>query len=200
MKLADDNEDVANALLDNLLCSFKELGEGKEEALLRKSLHIKSIDVGKIHLPELHTVQLIDPKASNTIQRQTRLSTCQLPQTSAYQARSPIAKISALYRRISSELKTHLVSPSSVSSDRSGWKAKRCISSSGVSNVHYETSSPVDKLLIPQTGPDENSKNVKKLTEGCSDKNITEHSQNIMDNGTNISDQLEEEVSKHTLL
>ncbi|XP_008809133.2 centromere protein C [Phoenix dactylifera] len=96
-----DKEKKVNDLLDKLLFSFKDLDEDEGATLLRESLQIKSIDVGKVHLPELHGVQKNDIKALDSSVMRKELEGCQLSQNSPTLARNQLAAISALKRRIS---------------------------------------------------------------------------------------------------
>ncbi|XP_073114923.1 centromere protein C isoform X2 [Elaeis guineensis] len=95
-----DKEKKVNDLLDKLLSSFKDLDEDEGATLLRESLQIKSIDVGKVHLPELHSVQKNDINALDGREMRKELEGCQLSQNSPTLSRSRLDAISTLKRRI----------------------------------------------------------------------------------------------------
>lgn len=107
-----DKEKNVNDLLDKLLTSFKDLDEGEGATLLRESLHMKSINVGKVCLPKLHTVQKNDIRTFEGRLMRKELEGCQLSQNSSTLARNPLAAISILQRHIS--LKDPLEDPYSV--------------------------------------------------------------------------------------
>ncbi|XP_038974655.1 centromere protein C-like [Phoenix dactylifera] len=96
-----DRVKKVNDLLDKLLISFKDLDEAEGVTLLRESLHIKSINVGKVHLPELQTVQKNAVRTLKGRVMRKELEGCQFPQNSSTIARSPLAAISTLQRCIS---------------------------------------------------------------------------------------------------
>ncbi|URE29079.1 hypothetical protein MUK42_05789 [Musa troglodytarum] len=96
-----DEENNVNNNLEELLSSFKALDEGEGTALLMESLQIKSMEVGKMHLPEWHTVQRNDFRTPDNIVMLKKLEVHQLTQTSPNLARGPLAVIADLQRRIS---------------------------------------------------------------------------------------------------
>ncbi|THU51831.1 hypothetical protein C4D60_Mb06t35190 [Musa balbisiana] len=96
---ADENN--ANNLLEKLLFSFRDLDEGEGTAFLRESLQIKSIEIGKIHLPELHSIQRNNFRALENRVAKEKSEAHQLLPTSATQSRSPLADTSYSQRHMS---------------------------------------------------------------------------------------------------
>ncbi|URE10632.1 hypothetical protein MUK42_04575 [Musa troglodytarum] len=97
--VADENN--ANNLLEKLLFSFRDLDEGEGTAFLRESLQIKSIEIGKIHLPELHSIQRNNFRTLENRVAKEKSEAHQLLPTSATLSRSPLADTSYLQRHTS---------------------------------------------------------------------------------------------------
>ncbi|CAL9097406.1 unnamed protein product [Musa acuminata var. zebrina] len=97
--VADENN--ANNILEKLLFSFRDLDEGEGTAFLRESLQIKSIEIGKIHLPELHSIQRNDFRTLENRVAKEKSEAHQLLPTSATLSRSPLADTSYLQRHMS---------------------------------------------------------------------------------------------------
>ncbi|RZS16403.1 hypothetical protein BHM03_00048387, partial [Ensete ventricosum] len=93
-----DEENNVNNILEKLLSS---LDEGEGTALLTESLQTKSKEVGKMHLPELHTVQRNDFRSPDNRVMLKKLEVHQLTQTSPNLAGGPLAVIANLQQRIS---------------------------------------------------------------------------------------------------
>ncbi|KAG1367623.1 putative centromere protein C [Cocos nucifera] len=212
-----DKEKKVNDLLDKLLSSFKDLDEDEGATLLRESLQIKSIDAGKVRLPELHSVQKNDIKALDSREMRKELEGCQLSQNSPTLSRSRLAAISTLKRRIL--LKDLLEDPFSVlpiddapaSRDSSRNKGQDESSLSPVAHISHDdrngsivgdASAPamvndkrflVDKLHITVSEADRtvDSKITveEELTEysSCLLENATEQSHIKIDNGKDAS-------------
>lgn len=97
--VADENN--ANNILEKLLFSFRDLDEGEGTAFLRESLQIKSIEIGKIHLPELHSIRRNDFRTLENRVAKEKSEAHQLLPTSATLSRSPLADTSYLQRHMS---------------------------------------------------------------------------------------------------
>lgn len=83
------------------MSSFEALDEGEGTALLTESLQIKSMEVGKTHIPEWYTVQRNDFRTMDNRVMLKKLEVHQLTQTSPNLARGPLAVIADLQRCIS---------------------------------------------------------------------------------------------------
>lgn len=152
-----DKEKKVLDFLDKLLTSFKDLDEDEGVILLRESLQIKSIDVGKVHLPELHNVHKNDIKALDSVGMRRELEGCQLSRNSPTLARSPLAAIATLQRCIS--LKDQLEDPYSMppvddaptSRDSSRSKSQDELSLSPPAHIkkHHRNTSIVDDASAP---------------------------------------------------
>lgn len=196
------------------MSSFKDLDEDEAATLLRESLQIKSIDVGKVCLPELHSVQKNDIKALDGREMRKELEGCHLSQNSPPLSRSRFAAISTLKRRIL--LKDPLEEPYSLlpidyaptSRDSSRNKGQDESSLSPAAHISHhdrngsivgDACTPVlvnDKRLSLHTTVSEAERTVdskitveEELTEysSCLLENATEQSHNKLDNGKDAS-------------
>ncbi|RWV85882.1 hypothetical protein GW17_00052284 [Ensete ventricosum] len=90
--------EVIKSLLDSVVT---DLDEGEGTAFLRESLQIKSIEIGKIHLPELHSIQRNNFRTLENRVAKEKSEAHQLLPTSATISRSPLADTSYLQRHMS---------------------------------------------------------------------------------------------------
>lgn len=93
-----EKEKKVSNLLDKLLSSFEDFDGDEGKTFLRESLQMKSIDTGKLHLPELGNAQLSQQSASKT---RVALGELKGSQISPSRTKSPLGVISALQRRVS---------------------------------------------------------------------------------------------------
>ncbi|ONK76622.1 uncharacterized protein A4U43_C03F30250 [Asparagus officinalis] len=85
-------------LLGKLLSSFKDFDENEGKIFLQENLQMKSIDTGKITLPDLGSIQLSQSSASKNRTAQCKLQGSQI---SPSLTKVPLKAISAFQRRVS---------------------------------------------------------------------------------------------------
>ncbi|KAH7686592.1 Centromere protein C/Mif2/cnp3 protein [Dioscorea alata] len=93
-----EKEKNVDHILDELLSSFKDVDGNEEVSFLREKLQIKSIDVGKISLPEIASFKTKDSGVVKNISRKAEGSLQGM--SSPILLSSPLAAISILQRRI----------------------------------------------------------------------------------------------------
>ncbi|KAM0932423.1 putative centromere protein C/Mif2/cnp3 [Dioscorea sansibarensis] len=93
-----EKEKNVNHILDELLSSFKDVDGNEEVSFLREKLQIKSIDVGKISLPEMNSFKRKDSGVVKNISRKAEDPLQGM--SSPILLSSPLAAISILQRRI----------------------------------------------------------------------------------------------------
>nr|CAD1832838.1 unnamed protein product [Ananas comosus var. bracteatus] len=210
-----EREKDVNGILDNLLSSFKDLDEDEGAALLRESLQIKSINVGKVRLPDLPNIGSLHTKAMRRSPK--------IPISSTNAARSALAAISTLQKRISpkdprADLYTMSLNPdeaycndsspsiigqSKQSPSHPRGRGSRVLTSGDASTsimVNGEKSSLLGTLSVPLSQADRVINKVtteEKLTSSlCTPQHSTEHSYKEADNDKSISTELGGRIDK----